>query len=96
MNESLIAVRDAVDRMDDDNIQDLVKDCLSRGIKPMEIIEEGISKGLDIVGEKFEEGEYFLADLIMAGEAVDVAMEVVRGEMDPDDLGKKGKGHSRP
>jgi methanogenic corrinoid protein MtbC1 len=89
MKESILAVQNAVDGLDLDGIVPLVRACLDEGLKPEEIIEDGISKGLEIVGSKFESGEYFLADLIMAGEVVQEAMPVLKQKMDP---GSSGKG----
>jgi methylmalonyl-CoA mutase cobalamin-binding domain/chain len=81
MNESILAVRKAIDELDLDGICAIVATCLEQGLEPEVIIQEGISKGLDIVGRKFEEGEYFLADLIMAGEVVKEAMPLLNERM---------------
>ena len=89
MNESILAIRKAIDELDLDGIGTLVGTCLEEGLTPEEIIQEGISKGLEIVGRKFEEGEYFLADLIMAGEVVKEAMPILKERMNP---GGRGKG----
>lgn len=91
MKESLLAVQKAVDELDIDGITDLVRACLTEGLTPLEIIQEGISRGLALVGDKFETGEYFLADLVMAGEVVNEAMPLINSRMDPAEAGKKGK-----
>jgi corrinoid protein of di/trimethylamine methyltransferase len=91
MSESLQNVVTAVDTMNDEGIIDLVQRCLDEGMKPVEIIEQGLSKGMDIVGQKFESGEYYLADLIMAGETVTRATEMLKTKMEPGQTGKKGK-----
>jgi 5-methyltetrahydrofolate--homocysteine methyltransferase len=91
MKESMQAVQKAVDELDIDRIKDIVQKCLDEGIPPVKIIEDGISKGLELVGKKFEEGEYFLADLVMAGEVVNEAMPILQARMDPAETGKKGK-----
>ncbi len=91
MSESLQDVITAVDRMNDDGIIDLVQRCLDEGMKPIDIIEKGLSRGMDMVGQKFEAGEYYLADLIMAGETVMRATEMLKTKMDPGQTGKKGK-----
>ncbi len=91
MNEFLKAVAAAIDDMDLDGIEERVEACLRSGIEPEEIIERGISPGLDIVGQKFEEGEYFLGDLVMAGEVVKAGMKRVEAVMDPAKSGQKGK-----
>jgi dimethylamine corrinoid protein len=91
MKESILAVQNAIDTLDLDGIGTIVNQCLKEGLSPEEIIKEGIGKGLDIVGRKFEEGEYFLADLIMAGEVVREAMPLLKEKMNPGDAGSKGK-----
>ena len=91
MNESILAIRKAIDELDLDGIGTLVGTCLEEGLTPEEIIQEGISKGLEIVGRKFEEGEYFLADLIMAGEVVKEAMPILQARMNPGGGSGKGK-----
>lgn len=39
------------------------------------IIREGLGKGMEVVGEKYESGEYFLSELIMSAVVMNEAME---------------------
>jgi len=91
MKECLIDIQNAVVNMNDETILDLVKICLDEGLTAIEIIENGLSKGLEVVGEKFDAGEYFLAELIMSGEVVTVATDFLQTKMAPGETGKKGK-----
>lgn len=91
MKESLQQVIRTIDELDIDASCSVVQQCLDEGVSPEEIIESGISKGLSIVGEKFESGEYFLADLVMAGEVVREAMSVLKGKMNPAKTSLRGK-----
>ena len=91
MKECIAVVQDAVINMKDDVIIDAVRICLAEGLTPIQIIEEGLSGGLDVVGQKFEAGDYYLAELIMAGEVVTAATSMLKGKMAPGDMGKKGK-----
>ncbi len=91
MKESIVAVQKAVNELLFDEIRDLVRACLEEGIPPLEIIEKGISKGLEMVGEQFETGTYFLADLVMAGEVVKEAMPILKEKLDHSTMGHKGK-----
>ena len=91
MDELLTAVAAAIDDMDLDGIEERVRACLRYGIEPEEIIERGISPGLDVVGRKFEEGEYFLGDLVMAGEVVKEGMKSEEAVIDPATSSRKGK-----
>ncbi|MDT3700218.1 MAG: cobalamin-dependent protein [Thermincola sp.] len=56
----------AVADLDEKKVLKLVKQCLKDGQKPKFLIEK-IALGMDKVGELYEQGEYFIADLIMAG-----------------------------
>jgi len=46
------------------------KKALEEGIPPLEIISEGLAKGVREVGDKFGEGEVFLVELIASGKAM--------------------------
>jgi 5-methyltetrahydrofolate--homocysteine methyltransferase len=91
MSESILAVRRAVEELNLDDICALVAVCLEQGFDAEAIFQEGISTGLETVGRKFEEGEYFLADLIMAGEVVKEAMPLLKERMNRGDGKGKGK-----
>ena len=91
MSESILAVRRAVEELNLDDICALVAACLEQGFDAEAIFQEGISAGLETVGRKFEEGEYFLADLIMAGEVVKEAMPLLKERMNQGDGKGKGK-----
>jgi 5-methyltetrahydrofolate--homocysteine methyltransferase len=58
-----------------ERIRDLVKKAIEEGTPAYTIITDGLARGLGIVGRKYEEGEYFLSELIAAGYAMNEAME---------------------
>jgi methylmalonyl-CoA mutase cobalamin-binding domain/chain len=58
---------EAMAKLDKNSVLSAVKEELERNKDPLQIIED-LRRGLDIVGEKYENGEYFLLELIMAGE----------------------------
>lgn len=58
--------------------QELVNQALSAGVPALKIINEGIVAGLTGVGEKFEQGEYFLAELTMAGQMAQKLINTVK------------------
>jgi len=55
----------------------IVKDRLSAGEDPLKILEEA-RKGLEIVGNRFASGEYFIPDLIYSGEIMKQITEIVK------------------
>lgn len=50
-----------------------------------------MQQGMDIVGKRFEEGEYFVGDLIYAGEVMTGAMESLKPLLAGNDSGPKHK-----
>lgn len=55
----------------------LAQEALSTGIDPLEAINRGYTAGMDVVGELFSTGEYFLPDLILGGEAMKAALAIL-------------------
>jgi len=66
---------------DPDATFEATKEALAAGIEPMAIIKEGLIPGMNIVGEKFSCGEYFLPDLIIAADGMQKAMTLLEPEL---------------
>ncbi len=50
---------------------------LASGVDPLQVVEETLSPAMDEVGLRYEEGDYFIPDLVMSGEAMKAAMTVI-------------------
>ena len=55
----------------------LVKEKIQQGVNPMSILDEARS-AMEVVGKRFESGQYFIPDLIMAGEILREISEIVK------------------
>jgi 5-methyltetrahydrofolate--homocysteine methyltransferase len=62
-------------------VLELTRRALKAGLEPMVIIDQGLIPGMDIVGEKFASGEYFLPNLIISANAMQQAMQVLAPEL---------------
>ena len=62
---------------DDKEFAQATVDALEAGVDPLAILNDGLMAGADVVGKKFETGEYFLPQLMLAGRALNAAMVVV-------------------
>ena len=49
---------------------------------PLEVVELGLSKGMEIVGDRFERGEAFLPELIRAADTFKAAIEILKPEIE--------------
>ncbi len=64
-------------RLEGDKTMALLEQALGAGVDPIEILQQGVTAALKEVGRKFEAGEYFLAELMMAGKLGERAMELI-------------------
>lgn len=62
-NDLVMAMAD----LDEDQVQALVQAGLAGGASPSQLLGD-CREGMTLIGQRFETGEYFLSDLIMAGE----------------------------
>ena len=61
-----------------DEVVSLSKEAIERKLDIQMIVDSGLIKGLDIVGEKFSSGELYLPEMLMAGRAVSSSMEILK------------------
>ena len=89
--EILNKIKDAIVNLDIDNIGKLCQEAINAGIPAYEIVMNGMAKGMDVVGEKYERNEYFLAELIMAGEVMKEGMKILEPHLKGGEIKKVGK-----
>ena len=59
----------------------LARQAIAQGIDPLDAINQGFVVGVNHVGEAYAQGEMFLPDLVLAGEAMKAAVAVLEPEM---------------
>jgi len=59
---------------------EIAKKRLEAGEDPLKILDD-LKRAAEVIGEKYEKGEYFVADLVMAGEILKGLSEVVRPKL---------------
>ncbi len=55
----------------------LARQALDEGVDPLACITEGLTKGIQEVGELFASGDYFLPELIIGADAMKAAMDIL-------------------
>jgi len=60
-----------------DDAEALAKEALEKGLDPLQCITEGLTKGIQTVGELFASGEYFLPELIIGADAMKMALDIL-------------------
>jgi len=82
--------------LDDDiagtpGVVELTQMALDQKIAPAEIITKGLTSGMQVVGEKFSQKEYFIPDMLASAEAVGEAMEILKPLLEASNVQTKGK-----
>jgi 5-methyltetrahydrofolate--homocysteine methyltransferase len=72
-------------------VTELVKEALASGVDVSKIISEGLTASMQVVGQKFETGEYFIPDMLASAEAVGAAMEILKPHLEKSGIKPKGK-----
>ena len=80
-NDPVKELAQAVIDGDIDKSKELTTKMVSNGVAPTTILNEGLTKGLMVVGERFGNGDAFLTDLMLSAEAMKSGLQVVEPEL---------------
>jgi len=61
-----------------DRVRELVLKAIEEDIAASRILTQGLIPGMDVVGEKFQVGEYFIPHMLLAARAMKAALEILR------------------
>ena len=90
-NEELFSeIKSALVEFDVDLLKVKAQEALDRGVIAEEIISV-LSEGMDVVGERYQTGEYFVTSLIIAGETMKEALEVLEPHLSGQGAPKRGR-----
>ncbi|MBM4237470.1 MAG: hypothetical protein FJ151_03185, partial [Euryarchaeota archaeon] len=69
----------------------LAEQALSAGITPQTVIFDGLSKGMEVVGQKYEKKEYYLPQVLLSAQTMYAALDVVLPKLKVEEIGASGK-----
>jgi 5-methyltetrahydrofolate--homocysteine methyltransferase len=72
-------------------VMELTRSALEQNIALEAIITQGLTAGMQVVGEKFSAKEYFIPDMLASAEAVGAAMDILKPLLEASDVETKGK-----
>jgi len=82
MNDPFFSsIKEHVLAFNEEALLEAIEKALSQGVAPADIISDGLSPGLEIIGQKFENGEYFLPELMLSGNIMKNALDKIRPYM---------------
>lgn len=71
-------LRDRVLGLDATGVRQAIEEALAAGVEASEIVSRGLAVGMERVGEKFEQGEFFLPELLLSARAMQGGLDVLR------------------
>jgi corrinoid protein of di/trimethylamine methyltransferase len=71
-------ISNAVIDPDPEKVEALVKEALDAGHRPKDIIDNGLIKGMDVVGRMFKENEVFIPEVLMSARAMHAGLSMLK------------------
>jgi methylmalonyl-CoA mutase cobalamin-binding domain/chain len=87
--ELLESLKTAIVEIDADRAKDITQQIIAAGIDPRRAITFSIKEAAEIVGQMFDCGEMFLAELVMVGDLLDEVSGIVEKHLPADQVVKK-------
>lgn len=84
-------LQEAMGDLEEDVVKEILQEVMQEGGSQAQEALAACQAGMDTVGSRFEEGEYFVGDLIYAGEVMTDAVEIMKEALV---AGEAGQGES--
>ena len=81
----LSAISECVINGQADKVQELVKNAIDDGVDALIILNDGLVKGMDVIGEKFKNYEVYLPGLIIAARAMKTGLAILKPALSASD-----------
>ncbi|MBE0480338.1 MAG: corrinoid protein [Dehalococcoidia bacterium] len=72
-------------------VLELTRAALEQGVPLKDLITNGLTAGMQVVGERFSRKEYFIPDMLASAEAVGAAMDILKPHLEASRVETKGK-----
>jgi methanogenic corrinoid protein MtbC1 len=80
--ELIERLRDQIVAIDHAAVEETTRAALEAGASAQQIIAEGLGPGMEAVGKKFEEGDYFVPELLLSARAMRSALDLLRPHLE--------------
>jgi len=91
-SEILAKLKSAVEEMDSELAEAAAKEAIAAGVDPLVAINDGLAAGMQTMSDLFDEGEAFVPQLVVAAEAFEAAVAILKEAMPQDQRDKSSKG----
>jgi 5-methyltetrahydrofolate--homocysteine methyltransferase len=88
---SLESLAQSIIEGDIDQVVSATKSLVGEGKNPVEIINDGLIAGMNVVGVRFKAGDMFVPEVLMSAKAMGSAMDIVKPLIADSDMPSSGK-----
>ena len=78
MNNYIDQIKDAVITMKPENIEGLIKDAIRDGVSLSDIINNSLIASMDIIGNKFSNGEIFVPEMLFSAKIMKKGLNLIK------------------
>ncbi len=89
--EFLDRIGTALEKCEMSGMEDLVKSALADGVGADDLLNKALIPAMDRVGNRFEKGDLFLPELIVAAETMKAAVQILKPHLRGTELESSGK-----
>ena len=90
--EILQKLKSAVEGMDSELAESAAREAVGAGIDPLVAINDGLSQGMQTMSDLFDQGEMFVPQLVVAAQAFEAAVVILKEAIPDADKGKATRG----
>ncbi|MCD4719533.1 MAG: corrinoid protein [Desulfobacula sp.] len=83
-------IKETLVNLDEQRLIELVNEALAKNIPPGDILNKGLIAGMDIVGEKMENEDMFIPEVLMAAQAMGKGVEILKPLLGDEDTSARG------
>lgn len=78
---NLDVISESLQRGDAKKVEELVKKSLEENLTPKKILEDGLIKGMGIIGAKFKKNEVYVPEVLIAARAMHAGMNILKPKL---------------
>ena len=84
------AIQDTLVNLDESRLLQLVNEALEKGIPAGDILNKGLIAGMDIVGDKMENEDMFIPEVLMAAQVMGKGVEILKPLLGEEEISSRG------
>ncbi len=82
---------DSIIKGDNIKSKEIARGLVGEGVSAVEILNDGLMPGMDVVGKKFKANEFYIPEVLIAARAMHAAMDIIKPLLSESAADTKGK-----